>query len=91
MPKLFHLNCSPRAGSESAAGARVFVDGFRKVRPDWDIDVMNLWREALPEFGGYVLDANNARMNGKAFTDSQRDAFAVADASRSAWRSPIAS
>jgi hypothetical protein len=30
-------------------------------------------------------------MNGKAFTDSQRDAFAVADASRSAWRSPIAS
>jgi FMN-dependent NADH-azoreductase len=79
MPKLFHLNCSPRADSESAAGARVFLDGFRKARPDWDIDVMNLWREHLPEFEGYVLEAKYARMNGRAFTDSQRDAFAVAE------------
>jgi FMN-dependent NADH-azoreductase len=79
MPKLFHLNCSPRADSESAAGARVFLDGFRKARPDWDIDVMNLWRDHLPEFEGYVLEAKYARMNGRAFTDSQRDAFAVAE------------
>ena len=79
MPKLFHLNCSPRADSESAAGARVFVDGFRKARPDWDIDVMNLWRDHLPEFEGYVLEAKYSRMAGRAFTDSQRDAFAVAE------------
>jgi FMN-dependent NADH-azoreductase len=79
MPKLFHLNCSPRADSESAAGARVFLDGFRKSRPDWDIDAMNLWREHLPEFEGYVLEAKYARMNGRTFTDSQRDAFAVAE------------
>jgi FMN-dependent NADH-azoreductase len=79
MPKLFHLNCSPRADSESAAGARVFLDGFRKARQDWDIDVMNLWRDHLPEFEGYVLEAKYARMNGRAFTDSQRDAFAVAE------------
>jgi len=79
MPKLLHLNCSPRADSESAAGARVFLDGFRKARPDWDIDVMNLWRDHLPEFEGYVLEAKYARMNGRAFTDSQRDAFAVAE------------
>jgi FMN-dependent NADH-azoreductase len=79
MPKLFHLNCSPRADSESAAGARVFLDGFRKARPDWDVDVMNLWREHLPDFEGYVLEAKYARMNGRAFTDSQRDAFAVAE------------
>ena len=79
MSKLFHLNCSPRADSESAAGARVFLNGFRKARPDWDIDVMNLWRDHLPEFEGYVLEAKYARMNGRAFTDSQRDAFAVAE------------
>ena len=42
MPKLFHLSCSPRADSESSAGARVFIDRFRQARPDWDIDVMNL-------------------------------------------------
>jgi FMN-dependent NADH-azoreductase len=79
MPKLFHLNCSPRAESESAAGARVFLDGFRNARPNWDIDVMNLWRDHLPEFEGYVLEAKYARMNGRTFTESQRDAFAVAE------------
>ena len=55
MPKLFHLNCSPRADSESSAGARgVSSTAFRQARPDWDIDVMDLWREHLPEFEGYV-------------------------------------
>ena len=79
MPKLFHLSCSPRADSESSAGARVFVDRFRQARPDWDIDVMNLWRDHLPEFEGYVLEAKYARIGGHAFTDSQRDAFAVTE------------
>lgn len=79
MPKLFHLNCSPRADSESAAGALAFLDRFRKARPDWDIDVMDLWRDHLPEFEGYVLEAKYARMGGRAFTDHQRDAFAVAE------------
>jgi len=79
MPKLFHLNCSPRADSESSAGARAFLDSFRMARPAWDVDVMNLWRDQLPEFEGYVLEAKYARMDGRAFTDPQRDAFAVAE------------
>ena len=79
MPKLLHLACSPRADSESAAGARVFLDQFRRVRPDWDIDLMDLWRDHLPEFTGDILDAKYARLNGKAFTDAQRDGFAEAE------------
>lgn len=79
MPKLFHLSCSPRADSESSAGARVFIERFRAARPDWDIDAMNLWKDHLPEFEGYVLEAKYARIGGKAFTDSQRDAFAVTE------------
>ncbi len=79
MPKLLHLACSPRANSESAAGARVFLDQFRRVRPDWDIDLMDLWRDHLPEFTGEILDAKYARLNGKAFTDAQRDGFAEAE------------
>src|SRR5207244_12919516 len=77
MPKLFHLSCSPRADSESSAGARVFVDRFRQARPDWDIDVMNLWRDHLPAFEGYVLEAKSDRSGGRAVTGSQRDACAV--------------
>ena len=79
MPKLLHVACSPRADSESAAGARVFLDRFREMRPDWEIDAMNLWREPLPEFEGYLLEAKYARIGGKAFTNSQHDAFAVAE------------
>ena len=79
MPKLLHLACSPRSDSESAAGAHVLLDRFREVRPDWEIDAMNLWREPLPEFEGYLLEAKYARIGGKSFTNSQQDAFAVAE------------
>ncbi len=79
MPKLIHLACSPRADSESGAGARIFLDRFRQVRPDWDIDVMDLWRDSLPEFTGALLDAKYARIRGQAFTDAERDQFAVAE------------
>jgi FMN-dependent NADH-azoreductase len=77
VPKLFHLRCSPRAASESSAGAEAFVARFRQARPTWDIDVMDLWRETLPEFGGDALEAKYARQNGREFSDAQRDAFAV--------------
>ena len=79
MPKLFHLVASPRLDSESGAGAHVFLERFRQARPDWDIDELNLWREHLPEFDGEILHAKYARMGGRAFTDSQREAFAVAE------------
>jgi FMN-dependent NADH-azoreductase len=79
VPKLLHLACSPRADSESAAGARVFLDQFRRMRPDWDIDLMDLWRDHLPEFTGAILDAKYARLTGRAFTDAQRDGFAEAE------------
>jgi FMN-dependent NADH-azoreductase len=79
VPKLLHLACSPRADSESTAGARVFLDQFRRVRPDWDIDVMDLWRDHLPEFTGAILDAKYARLTGRAFTDAQHDGFAEAE------------
>ena len=79
MPKLLHLACSPRADSESAAGARIFLDGFRRAKPDWEVDVMDLWRESLPEFTGGILEAKYARINGRSFTEAQRDQFAEAE------------
>ncbi|MGJ5177562.1 FMN-dependent NADH-azoreductase [Bradyrhizobium oligotrophicum] len=79
MPKLFHLVASPRADSESSAAASTFLNRFRQVRPGWEIDEMNLWRESLPEFDGEILQAKYARMGGRAFTDGQRAAFAAAE------------
>jgi FMN-dependent NADH-azoreductase len=77
MPKLFHLRCSPRADSESSAGADAFISRFREARPSWDIDVMDLWRERLPEFDGAALEAKYAVQNGRPFSDPQRDAWAA--------------
>ena len=76
MPKLFHLRCSPRPASASSAGADAFVAGFRAARPAWDIDVMDLWRERLPEFDGAALEAKYARLNRRAFNPAESDAFA---------------
>jgi FMN-dependent NADH-azoreductase len=77
VPKLFHLRCSPRPASESSAGADTFVTRFQHVRPYWDIDVMDIWRETLPEFEGDTLEAKSARLSGRAFSGAERDAFAV--------------
>ncbi len=40
---------------------------------------MNLWRDHLPEFDGAILEAKYARLSARAFTDAERDAFAVAE------------
>jgi len=77
VPRLFHLRCSPRDLSESSAGAEAFVTRFRQARPGWDIDVMDIWREALPEFNGDALNAKYARLGGRSFNGAERDAFAV--------------
>jgi FMN-dependent NADH-azoreductase len=77
--KLLHLSCSPRPESESSAGARIFLDGFQQGRPDWDADVVDLWREPLPEFSGPIVEAKYARMNAQAFNDAQRNSFAEAE------------
>jgi FMN-dependent NADH-azoreductase len=79
VPKLFHLRCSPRAASASSAGADAFLAQFRQTRPSWDIDLQDLWRETLPEFDGAALEAKYARLGGRSFSDSERDAFAVVE------------
>lgn len=79
MAKLLHLSCSPRPESVSTAGARVFLDGFRQARPDWDIDVVDIWRDRMPEFMGPIAEAKYARMKAQAFNEAQRESFAEAE------------
>src|SRR5262245_33212647 len=40
---------------------------------------MDLWHDHLPEFTGALLEAKYARLKGEAFTDAERDSFAVAE------------
>jgi FMN-dependent NADH-azoreductase len=64
------------------------VSRFREARPTWDVDLMDLWRESLPEFDGAALEAKYAILNGERFTDAQRDAFGMIE--RMAFRFAIA-
>jgi FMN-dependent NADH-azoreductase len=77
MAKLLHIACSPRADSASAAAARGFVEAFRRSRPAYEIDALDLWREGLPEFNQDMLDAKDAVQRGAAFTEAQGAAWAV--------------
>ena len=61
---------------------------FRQLRPGWNIDVMDIWRETLPEFEGDTLDAKYARLSGREFSGAERDAFAVLE--RMAMRLAVA-
>lgn len=79
MPKLFHLKCSPRREAASSAAAEAFVERFRAARPSWDVDVMDLWRERLPEFEGAALEAKYAIQDGRPLAPVEREAFAVVE------------
>lgn len=90
MAKLLHLSCSPRAESVSTAGARVFLDGFRQARPDWDVDLVDIWRERMPEFTGPIVEAKYARMKAQPSTTPNATASPRPSEWRCAFRSPIA-
>jgi FMN-dependent NADH-azoreductase len=77
VPKLLHLSCSPRNDSVSGAGAQAFIARFHQARPTWDIDVLDLWREGLPELNSAMMAAKDAILAQRTFTDAQREAFAV--------------
>jgi FMN-dependent NADH-azoreductase len=77
MAKLLHIACSPRADSASGAAARAFVDAFRRARPAYEIDALDLWREGLPEFNQDMIDAKDAVQRGAAFTERQHSAWAA--------------
>ncbi|WP_433219395.1 FMN-dependent NADH-azoreductase [Dactylosporangium sp. CS-047395] len=52
MSKLLHISASPRgARSESLALARDFLDVYRELHPDDEVDEWDLWDGTLPEFG----------------------------------------
>ncbi|EJN10576.1 acyl carrier protein phosphodiesterase [Bradyrhizobium sp. YR681] len=79
MAKLLHLSCSPRVDSESSAAARIFLDKFHQARPDWDVDISDIWRERMPEFAGPIVEAKYARMMAQTFSEPQRHSFAEAE------------
>ena len=76
MPKILHINASPRGPkSQSALLAAAFLEERKQKQASVEIETLNLWSETLPEFDG---DKNAAKLS--FFGVGEMDA-----AGKSAW------
>jgi FMN-dependent NADH-azoreductase len=88
MTRLLYLAASPRGtASESSALAATFLDTYREIHPDVEIDAFDLWDGSLPAFGPAAAAAKMAVFAGAEPAGEEarawqaaRDTFARFDA-----------
>lgn len=72
MPNLLHVSASPRGvASESLGLAEVFLETYRRVNPEHEINHWDLWDGTLPEFGPTAAHAKMAIFGGAEFDEAQ--------------------
>lgn len=76
MPSLLHIHASPKgARSASLRLADVFLDEVRRLEPGFKIERIDLFDEALPEFGADSAIAKFAPLFGETRTPEQEAAW----------------
>lgn len=81
MPRLLLVQASPRQGdSASRAAAAVFLARLRERAGEFEVDELDLWREALPEFDGAALAAKYARLAGQVLAPREAEAWKTIEA-----------
>jgi FMN-dependent NADH-azoreductase len=74
---LLSVLASPRAErSESTAIANAFLDAYREANPTATVDVLDLWNEPLPVYGGKGVEAKMTVFGGETPTGEAADAWA---------------
>jgi FMN-dependent NADH-azoreductase len=77
MSKLLYVISSPRGEqSESRAIADAFLDAYQHSVPDVEVDVLDLWTQPLPVYGGTGVAAKMAVFAGQAPAGDQAAAWA---------------
>ena len=77
MSKLLYVISSPRGEkSESRAIADEFLDEYRRSDPSLEVDVLDLWTEPLPVYGGEGVAAKMAVFAGQSPSGDQAAAWA---------------
>jgi FMN-dependent NADH-azoreductase len=77
MSKLLYVISSPRGEqSESRAIADQFLHAYQRSDPSVEVDVLDLWNEPLPVFGGKGVAAKMAVFAGQAPSGDARAAWA---------------
>ncbi|WP_284230096.1 FMN-dependent NADH-azoreductase [Arenivirga flava] len=75
--RLLHIISSPRHDGVSVTIANALIDTVRASRPDIELDVMDLWREELPEFDERTIQAKYKRVSGEPLDASESRAWAT--------------
>ncbi|PZS29286.1 MAG: FMN-dependent NADH-azoreductase [Pseudonocardiales bacterium] len=79
MTRLLHISSSPRgSASESLAIAERFLDSYREMHPDAEIDTFDLWDGSLPAFGPAAAAAKMAVFAGADPTGTEALAWQAA-------------
>jgi FMN-dependent NADH-azoreductase len=74
--RVLHIEASPRRErSRSSQAAAEFLRQVTSLNPRVEVDHLDIWTEALPEFNGAALDAKYARLAGNPFNEVQRRAW----------------
>lgn len=77
MSKLLYVISSPRGDqSESRAIGDEFLDAYRRSDPSLEVDVLDIWTEPLPLYGGQGVAAKMAVFAGQAPSGDQAAAWA---------------
>lgn len=70
--RLLNIEASPRGSkSVSIAVADAFVAAFREVNPDVEIDTLNVWDAALPEFDSEAIGAKYKGVSKERMNDAE--------------------
>src|SRR6478735_6036060 len=78
MTKLLYVNSSPRGEhSESRALAITFLEAYKAARPDLDVELLDLWTEPLPVYGGKGVEAKMSVFTGQEPTGEAGEAWAA--------------
>ncbi|WCM18670.1 NAD(P)H-dependent oxidoreductase [Paraburkholderia bryophila] len=76
MTRVLYIEGSPNKGfSASIEVCNAFLDAYRAAHPDHEIQKLDLWDEALPEFDADALAAKYAGLSGTPLTPNQAAAW----------------
>jgi len=75
MTRVLSIQASPRgASSASTRVADAYIDALRKRGP-LTVDVLDVWKDNLPQFDGPALEAKYAGLAGQPLDATQQDAW----------------
>lgn len=74
--RLLNIVSSPRgAQSASIAIANAFIDACRQACPSLEVDTLNVWEEALPDFNSQTIGAKYKRVSNAPMNATEASAW----------------